>query len=151
MKGEIAYLDSSALVKRYVKELGSNAVREAFLKAYSGDLALSFNVWNVGEVLGAFDKAKRTKRIDGEAYNIVRGRFLLETRRMMRLGFLTLVPLKFKILKDSWGLIEKFHIYAADAVQVASAKYVSASCFMTGDEQLYKVALKEGLNSIHLG
>jgi len=36
-KRELAiYLDSSAIVKRYIEEPGSNVVRELYLKAYPG-------------------------------------------------------------------------------------------------------------------
>jgi len=57
-KRELAiYLDSSAIVvKRYIEELGSNVVRELYLKAYSGEVLLSSSIWNVGEVSGAFDR-----------------------------------------------------------------------------------------------
>ncbi|MEZ0248393.1 MAG: hypothetical protein ABWJ97_03890 [Thermoproteus sp.] len=55
----IGYLDSSALVKRYVKERGSDVVAGLFRKAYGGDAAMAFSVYNIGEVLTAFDKAAR--------------------------------------------------------------------------------------------
>lgn len=54
MKEQIVYLDSSVIVKRYVEEPGSNIVRELYLKAYSGEVILSYSMWNIGEVLGAF-------------------------------------------------------------------------------------------------
>jgi len=76
-KRELAiYLDSSAIVKRYIEEPGSNVVRELYLKAYSGEVLLSFSVWNVGEVLGAFDRAKVISRVNEETYITVRRRFL---------------------------------------------------------------------------
>jgi len=82
-KKELAiYLDSSAIVKRYIEEPESNVVRELYLKAYSGEVLLSFSIWNVREVLGAFDRAKVIGRMDEETYITVRRRFPLETRRM---------------------------------------------------------------------
>ncbi len=151
MKGRIVYLDSSTIIKRYIKEPGSDYVRETYLKCYSGDITLSFSIWNIGEVLGAFDKARTIGRIDAETYAIVKRRFLLEVRRMARLGSLLIVPLKTRILKDSWKLIERHHIYEADALQIISAKYVNSAEFLTGDRRLHEVALKEGLKSRYLG
>ena len=90
-------------------------------------------------------------RIDDEAYTIVKKRFLLEVRRMTRLGSLLIVPLRIRILKDSWKLIERHHIYEADAIQIVSAKYVNSVEFLTGDKRLHEVALKEGLKSRYLG
>ncbi len=151
MRGRVVYLDSSAIVKRYVREPGSDVVRRLYLRAYSGDVVVSYNVWNVGEVLEVFDRARRAGRVDDEAYRVVRRRFLLETRRMVRLGVALVVPLKLRILREGWKLIEKHHIYEADAVQIASAKHVSASQFLTGDKRLHEIALREGLNSTYLG
>ena len=33
------YLDSNAIVKRYIKELGSDVVGKVYLKAYAGEIA----------------------------------------------------------------------------------------------------------------
>jgi len=150
MKEQIVYLDSSVIVKRYVEEPGSNIVRELYLKAYSGEVILSYSMWNIGEVLGAFDRARSIGRVDDEVYDVIKRRFLLETRRMVRLGPALVVPLKIRILRESWRLIEKYHIYEADAIQVASARYVNASRFLTGDERLHEVATEEKLNSTHI-
>lgn len=99
----------------------------------------------------AFDRARRAGGVDDEAYRVIRRRFLLETRRMVRLGVALVVPLKLRILREGWKLIERHHIYEADAMQVASAKQVGASQFLTGYKRLHEVALREGLNSTYLG
>lgn len=135
-------------MKRYIKELGSGAVKALFLKAYSGEALLSFSVWNVGEVLGALDRARRTGRIDEEAYITTRRRFLLETRRMARLGLAIVTPIRTKTLMDAWKLVEKHHIYEADALQIATARQLKATKFVTGDKHLHEVAAEEGLNSL---
>lgn len=83
MREPIAYLDSSAIVKRYVEEPGSERVRELYLKAYSGDVTLAYSMWNIGQVLGSWtvDRARRMGRIGSQAYTVARRRFLLEVRR----------------------------------------------------------------------
>ena len=48
------------------------------------------------------------------------------------------------ILEHSWKLVEKHHIYEADALQVASAKHVKAKEFLTSDEKLHKNSLNRG-------
>ena len=144
-------MDSSAIVKRYVEEPGSKDVREVYLKAYSGDLAISFSTWNIGEVLGVLDRARVTGRLGSDEYALARRRFLLDTRRLYRIGRLLLVPVKRRILIDSWGILERRHVYVADALQIATAKFVGATRFLTGDKEMHKVALDEGLNSTYLG
>ncbi len=100
-------------------------------------------MWNIGEVLGVFDRARNTGRINSRTHSTARKRFLLETRRMLRIGLAVVVPLKARIMMNSWELIEKHHIYEADAIQIASAMNVNASKFLTGDEKLHEIAGKE--------
>ena len=57
------------------------------------------------------------------------------------------IPLKVKVLRDGWRILEKHHIYVADAIQVSSAKHVQADIFLTGDKKLHDVALKEEVRS----
>ncbi len=147
MNATIVYLDSSAIIKRYLNEPGSNVVRALYVKAYAGDVKIAFNLWNIGEVLGALDKARRLGRIDEHEHCITRRRFLRETRRMVKLGVLTAIPVKVKVLMKAWKLTEKHHIYVADALQITSAKHVKAEKFLTGDQKLHEVATAEGLSS----
>jgi predicted nucleic acid-binding protein len=150
MREQVVYLDTSAMIKRYIKEPGSDTVRELYLKAYSGELVLSFSLWNIGEVLGVLNRAVSIGRLSIEAYQAAKRRFLLETRRMVKLRLAIVIPVKTSILRESWKLIEKHHIYEADALQVASAKHVGAELFLTGDKRLNEVALAENLNSVYL-
>jgi predicted nucleic acid-binding protein len=46
---EIYYLDTSALVKRYVVEPGSEAVDMVFRDTYRGLTAVSRSSWNIAE------------------------------------------------------------------------------------------------------
>jgi len=150
MNVKIVYLDSSAIIKRYINEPGTSVVRKVFLDAYTSEIRIAFSIWNIGEVLGVFDKARRQGRITEREYVIVRGRFLSELRRMIKLSISIIVPVRTKILRETWRLIEKYNLYQADALQVATAKYVGADTFLTGDVKLHSVALTEGLESIVL-
>ncbi|HII61544.1 type II toxin-antitoxin system VapC family toxin [Pyrococcus horikoshii] len=147
MSEKVIYLDSSAIIKRYIREENSDRMVELYTQAYQGDIKLAFSLWNIGEVLGAFDRAKRIKRIDVETYELARLRFLSEILRMKRLGILKIIPLYSSILIGSWELLEKYHIYQADAIQIESARRVNASEFYTADKRLHQVALSEDLNS----
>ena len=70
---------------------------------------------------------------------------------MFNLNVLMLIPFRGRILIDTWGIIEKHYIYQADALQIASAKHINCTGFLTGDKKLHDIALKEGLNSTYLG
>lgn len=150
MRGQAVYLDSSAIVKRYIKEPGSDEVRSTFQKAYAGENHVSYSIWNIGEVLVVLDKAKTLGRISPPDYELARKRFLSETRRMTRLTITLLVPVKTMILREAWRLLEKHHIYVADALQLASAQHVNAGEFITADKKLHHTAQTIGLNSTYL-
>lgn len=68
----------------------------------------------------------------------------------MKLGMLLLIPVRTKILVESWKLIEKHHIYQADALQIVSAKIVDALQFQVSDKDLHEVAKTENLHSTYV-
>ncbi len=145
------YLDTSAIVKRYIQEPGSDVMSSLYSRAWSGDLRIAFSLWNFGEVLGVFDRYYRRGWLTKEGYEIARVEFLYETLRMLRLKLLKVVPLRVPVVAAAWGLVEKHHIYQADALQVASAKEVKADEFYTADQVLCRVAKLESLNTVCLG
>ena len=151
MSGRKAYLDSSALVKRYVEEKGSDLIKNLYRKAYSGEVKLVTSLWNVGETLGVFDRKKRRGELDDKTHDFIRRALLADVKRLSTLGVLELVPVHSLLLADAWKIIERHHIHQADALQIVSAKYESVEEFYTADKRLHTVALSEGLNSILVG
>ena len=151
MTEKVAYLDSSAIVKRYVYETGSEFIRAQYNDVYLGNVLLSFNVWNIGEVIGVFDRAHRQKRITNEQLDEVMDRFSNETARLKKIGRIRIITLSERLLESSWDVVIKHHTYVADALKITSAIEVGCNEFYTGDEKLHKLALSLGLNSIYLG
>jgi len=147
----IVYLDSSAIVKRYVLETGSDVVGDFYEKVLNGELKVAFSAWNIGEVLGVLDKYFRRGWLGKEDYEMARLQFIGEILKLIRLKLVKIIPVRTELLISTWNLVEKYHIYQADALQVVSAKYIGATNFLTGDKLLFEVAVKEGLNSTYLG
>ena len=145
------YLDSSAIVKRYVLEEGTERVKDTYLEALSGNANLHFSVWNIGEVLGALQGYYRKKWLASEDYTAARESFLSETARLIRLGVAKVIPVRSKFLTQSWWLVEKYHIYEADALQIASAKNQGVDQLLSGDRRLVEVSQKEGVKADYLG
>jgi predicted nucleic acid-binding protein len=145
------YLDSSAIVKRYVLEGGSDEVREAYLEAFNGAATLHFSVWNVGEVLGALDTYYRRNWLESEDYRAARELFISETVRLIKLGVAKVVPVRSRLLAESWLLVEKHHIYEADALQIVSAKTLGVDQLLSGDQRLVDISNKEKVNAAYLG
>jgi predicted nucleic acid-binding protein len=145
------YLDSSAIVKRYVLEEGTNKVKETYLEALNGVATLHFSVRNLGEVLGALDTYHRRNWLETEDYKAARESFIAETVRLIKLGVAKVVPVKSKLLAQSWLLVEKHHIYEADALQIVSAKDLGADQLLSGDRRLVEISRKEKLSAAYLG
>ncbi len=145
---EVYYLDTSALVKRYVEEPGSDAVDRVFRDAYRGVGVLSFSYWNLAEAAVVFDRYSRTLRLDPR--RLVRD-MLRESVTLSRLRRLLIVSVSPAILRSSIELVLRYHIYVADALQVASARSVGSSTLVTGDRELAKVAEAEGLRALYVG
>ena len=61
---------------------------------------------------------------------------------------LRLIPVRLKLLVECWKLLEKHHVYQADALQVTSAKAINAAKFFTYDKRMYEIANSEGLQTI---
>jgi len=148
MKNPIVYIDSSTIVKRYVEEAGSEVARDVYNSALAGNPTLSFSAWNIGEVLVVLDRYRRRAWLDDESYIAARMMFIGETIRLLKLGALFLVPIRVRLLAEAWRLLEKHHIYQADALQVVSAKYIRAIKIYAGDRSLHNVELAEGLQSV---
>jgi len=136
------------MVKRYVLEHGTDVIKTLYLSAWNGEVKLSFSLWNIGEILGVLDRYHQRGWLGDNEYRAARGMFLSETIRMLRLGLLKIVPLRLNIVTESWKIIEKHHIYEADAIQIASAKHIKALELYTADKKLCDIASKEGIKVV---
>jgi len=139
------YLDSSAIVKRYVEEPGSKYVDKVYERMENGEECL-FSLWNIGEVLGVLDRYRRKGVIGKEGFEVSMRNFLLETLKLMELGNLHVLPMTADLMLNSWIIVLEDHIYVADALQISSALSVHADEFITADELLGNVAKRRGLN-----
>ncbi len=148
MNREIYYLDTSAIVKRYVTEPGSEVLDEVFRDAYRGSAVISFSSWNIAEVAVVFDKYSRILGLNarGLLKNMMR-----EMRMLSRLHMLRVVGITPRLIRDSIQLVFKYHVYVADALQIASAKAINSTKFLTGDKRLAEIAEQEGLQCIFIG
>ncbi|MCX8183311.1 MAG: type II toxin-antitoxin system VapC family toxin [Crenarchaeota archaeon] len=145
--GERYYLDTSAIVKRYVEEYGSRTVDDLFNKAHKGSVTIVFSYWNVGEAAVVFDKYG--EKLGLESTGVFR-MMLRELRMLLRTRSAILVNVTPKIIRESVKLVFNHHLYVADAVQIVSAKQMDARMFVTGDARLAEASMAEGLETLCL-
>ncbi|MFZ8854710.1 MAG: type II toxin-antitoxin system VapC family toxin [Thermofilaceae archaeon] len=147
-ENEIYYLDTSAIVKRYVEEEGSDAVDEVYRGAYRGVKVLALSSWNLAEAVVVFDKYSR--RIGLNAREATK-KMMRETATLSRLHRLLIIGVSPFLLRASIELVLKYHIYVADALQIVSAKKANSSLIVTGDRKLVSIAGAEGLECLYVG
>jgi len=144
------YLDSSAIVKRYVSEPGSSAVDLVFDKCWLGELSITTSIWNIGEVLGVFDIRRRRRWLSEDEFKNVLRNFTGEVIRLLRLKVLEIFPVTTPILIESWPLILGEHIYEADALQIQTCIFSDSNVLLSADKELINIALRTGIKAVNV-
>ncbi|MGH7822031.1 MAG: type II toxin-antitoxin system VapC family toxin [Candidatus Binatia bacterium] len=140
------FLDSSALVKRYLSEPGSDLVRALFRKR-SRRLAVSRIAY--AEVVAAVARAWRERLVDDVARDKILDRIEKD------FGTLEVIEVRRMIIERIPTLVLRQPLRAYDAVQLASAltlKERGGSVDFWGDDgRLITAARKEGLRATLVG
>lgn len=144
------YLDTSAIVKRYISESGTEIVGELYRAAERDALLLQFSLWNIGEVLGVMDTYQRRGWITKTEHERIERLFVAETVKLVKLGALLVLPAQHRYIVESWRLIRHHHVYQADALQAITAIENESSTFLTADTELKQVARDEGLEALNV-
>jgi len=134
------YLDSSALVKRYTEEVGTDFVKS--ILATNGLITTSKLTYP--EILSALMRKVRSGEIEKKTFNGIVDKFDKDWDHILVLDFHNdLLP----IVKT---LIEKYPLKAADAIHLSSALWLKLSSkvdvtFVASDSNLLKAAGAEKL------
>ncbi|WP_423919497.1 type II toxin-antitoxin system VapC family toxin [Candidatus Poriferisodalis sp.] len=137
-----AFLDSSALVKRYADEPDSDLVQAVSEPVIASDLAAV-------EVPAALWRKHRIGEISAtDAQNLCR-RFLTDISASSPESDAVLIEVGKDILRSAIGLVARHPLRAYDAVQLASAlaasRLIGRCPFGCFDEKLNNAAAAEGL------
>lgn len=137
-----AFLDSSALVKRYADESGSDLVHTVAAPLIASDLAAV-------EVPAALWRKHRVGQISAPDAQILSQRFLTDIDASLPESDAVLIEVGADILRDAISLVARHPLRAYDAVQLASAlaaDRILGNCpFGCFDAQLNDAAAAEGL------
>ncbi|MEM2841873.1 MAG: type II toxin-antitoxin system VapC family toxin [Thermoproteota archaeon] len=144
------YLDSSAIVKRYVSELGSSSVDHVIDKGWVGEVSIATSIWNIGEVLGVMSERRRKGWLSEDEFKKALEDFASETVRLLRLKVLEILPVLAPMLVEAWPLILSEQVYEADALQIRTSIYSGSNALLTGDKDLINAALRVGLKAVNV-
>jgi uncharacterized protein len=129
------FADTSALLKLYLDEAGSDAVFSAL--AAASELAVSSIV--VVEAHSALVRRCNAGEIAAEDYEPIR-EYLLED-----LGNAWRVEVDDVLLTNAISAVERHNLRALDAIQLASALRCRPALFLSADSRLAEAARREGL------
>lgn len=149
MQNRLLLLDTTAILKRYVYEPGSSVVRKIYLDALNGDITLAYTILSIGEILSALRKAHMKGILGQEQYFITRKRFLNETKRLIKIGRLRIIPLTRDIIEYSWKLVEKYNSSLQTTLPVSAAKISGSELLVTCDPSQIMIAEKESIKILN--
>ncbi len=131
------FIDSSALVKGYIEEPGSNRVAELFKKAKE----IAVCIVCVPEVLSACNRLIREKKINTRQYGLIKREFLLDV------GEFAVIDLTNEVILRSIQCLEKGALRSLDALHVAAAIEYKPGLFVTADLRQKGIAVRMGLKT----
>jgi len=135
------FLDTSALVKRYVPETGSNWIQSITDVASNNDLAISQITWV--EVYSAFARRQREGSLSAGELDILLQKFRNEFDTQYRV-----IEVDPALIESAGQLVIQYPLRAYDAVQLASGLYVQSVLTSIPETQLIFVSADNRLLNI---
>lgn len=141
------YFDSSAVVKRYAEEKGSQWVVRITDSAVD---AIYISQIGIVEIAAALSRKRRTRELTAEAYEAALFLFLDEVRREI----FGVMPVQDEVVQGAIRLTQRHALRGYDAVQLASALTLNGGLvaaglsplvFVSADAALCQAAEAEGL------
>lgn len=134
------YFDTSAMVKGYLREEGTDQVLELIESSDS----MGACVICLPELISALCRHVREGKLTRQQYKDVRGAFLDD------MADADIVQLTGAVVDRSMQLLEQLPLRAADALHISSAIEWKADRFVSSDHQQLDVASKAGLECVEV-
>jgi len=142
------YIDTSAYVKEYHDESGSELVHSVFDGAKNGNALLITSLWTISETINTIDRHFMRHELNKEEYNNVLGAIFTDMFEMLDNKNLKIVDIDTNLVKMSWEYISSEHLSAADSLHLVTAMKSNADVFYAADKKLIGVARKRNLNAV---
>jgi predicted nucleic acid-binding protein len=138
------YLDSSALVKRYLKETGTDVVNSIILSSK----AKATSKLSYPEILSAFARKHRTNEIGNGLLHSAINKFESDWIQLYVIEFSD------EMLQPIKQVSQRYPLRAADTVHLASALWLRSSTkvdvtFVASDSRLLEAAQRENLQIVN--
>lgn len=133
--------DSSALAKRYVREVGSEELG-VFLERAS---MLALCVVSLPEIVSGLNRLLREGALSVTGYRKSKRQLLEDVRDA------TILQITPAVVSRSIQLLENNVLRALDALHIACALEWGADLFVTSDRRQFHAAINEGLKTEYIG
>lgn len=135
------YFDTSALIKKYIEENGSQNVDKLFLSA---DQVLVSAISEI-ESISTLKRLLVEKEISDNDFNLIKNEIKTD------FSFFSTIELDSDVIETSIGIIEKYKLKSLDSIQLGSAlcNKDQIEFFISCDTKLLKAAQKEGFKIIN--
>lgn len=142
------YIDSSAYVKEYHDETGSDQVHRIFENSNKGFDVILISLWTISETINAIDKHFMRHELNEEEYRTVLGAIFSDLLDMMENKNLKIIVIETNLVKMSWEYISSEHLSAADSLHLVTAIRSNADLFYAADKKLIRVAMSKNLKAV---
>lgn len=131
------FFDTSAFVKRFVEETGSDTVAELCDQAS----ALGLSIICLPEALSTLSRKVREEKLTVNHYDILKEQILEDIEDAQ---IINLVP---DVIEDTIELLENNKLRSLDALHIACALVWRADLFVTADKRQTQAARNVGLRT----
>jgi len=147
---ERIFLDSSAYVKAFSREEGTDTIEKLLTLCEGGEIELVISCWAINETISAIDRKFRRGEISKRERDTIIATVLERTDELARRGVLILVPVTQEMVTNSIRYIVGRHLSAGDALQLQTAITALCTTLIAADKHLIKAAKQEGIPSYNI-
>ncbi|HEY7734916.1 MAG TPA: type II toxin-antitoxin system VapC family toxin [Nitrososphaera sp.] len=132
------YFDTSAYVKIYTQEAGTDLAELIFSLAEEGRVKIIMSVWAVNETIAAIDRTHRRRIITDLQRDRIFATILKRTIEYAEKpdGPVDFIPIDRRLLSLSKDVIIGYHVSADDALHLSTAYATDCECFIFKDDKL---------------
>lgn len=132
------FFDSSAWVKRYIDEKGSEQVEEIGQEAEH----VTLSILGIPEVISAFGRLYREGKISQKKFKKLQGALYSDIEDVQ------LINITMEVISTTVQLIRQYPLRTLDALHIACAKAGEADLLITADQRQAKAAEGIGLKTL---
>lgn len=134
------YFDTSAFIKRYILEQGSEQIPLILTKAS----ALALSALSLPEMISAITRLKHEKKLTVHLYQTIKNKIYDD------LTDIILYPMTPQVITLATEIIEQNKVKTLDAIHIASASVWMCDYFVSADKIQIATAQRIGLQTIYI-